>query len=186
MDKYVWVKRPQEWINANPGKGTMYKEILSEVVDDTVLVKEVRNKRKYVSKANKISDCGIYAIICEKAKRVYVGQSINMSVRMRNHKACMLRTQTSKMGVYIKMGEDIEKYGIDSFFFSEYKPMIGANTNDLIIEETKAMHDFINRGYELYNISLMGNIYCPDEYKVQLQAFIFRLIDDPELIRLIL
>lgn len=74
MSKGVWIRRTEDWIKIDqpPHNGATY-----------ALKSKIKNKVKPI-------DSGVYVIICEREKCAYVGQSINMGARMRNHKLCIV------------------------------------------------------------------------------------------------
>ena len=167
---HVWVKRSDEWIKQNPNKPTMYK-----VLKDEIKINTNKKPKKRVGKITSITS-GIYAIVCEKSKSVYVGQSKSLDVRLRNHKM-NLRNQTNKCESYKRMYEDVNKFGLDSFDFR----CIEQTDVDLINKETEAMNMFMNLGYKLYNAQVNANatyVYCPFEIQDVVLKIITEYIKD--------
>lgn len=182
MSKIVWEKRDPDWIKANPGKGTMYKIEIPDEAVSTIALRPLREKYKNLKEVEKLIDIGIYIVICEKAKTVYVGQSRSMGNRMRNHKMNITRSNNPK-GIYVNMQKDYKHFGPDSFDYIRYIKLDRAYANDLTEVETETMWEFIEKGYRLYNRVIPGgNLSCPAEYKITLQMFISRLRINPNLI----
>lgn len=168
-NKTVWLKRTEEWIKQNPGKGTMYKsELTNKVPGESLaaLVSDKRTRHKKDQKTIDLGDRGIYAVICEATKYAYIGQSASMNVRMRSHKACIIGQVNGKSKAYIKMNEHCKLHGIDAFSFTRHLFLPNVNDEELTNIETSTMHEFAGMGYTLYNISIPGNIYCPLELKI--------------------
>lgn len=160
--KQVWVKRPEEWIKQNPGKPTMYKTTVTEKETPPELIKQLTNEsRRVYAKKDKGADIGIYAIICEPSKRAYIGQSINVQTRLRNHK---MNIKTNQMKCYAEMRKDIETHGIECFEFIRIKHCI--NGEDLTEEENNSMGEYISKGYKLYNTAITANnLFVNPEHK---------------------
>ncbi|MES2395878.1 MAG: GIY-YIG nuclease family protein [Bacteroidota bacterium] len=183
MENYVWVSRSQEWIKANPNKGSMYKFYTSDGEPPATASAETRKKYKKRVKSEienppKGADAGIYVIICNSSRSVYVGQSVNMEVRMRNHKMLICGDRSVPMSTYVNMRKDFNKYGIESFEFIKYLKLPFDDGSMLIEEEQKAICKFMDDGYNLYNTSLnlgMNIIYCPSKFKDRVKEFISSL-----------
>jgi hypothetical protein len=181
MEDYVWVKRTDEWIEANPNKGTMYK-VKKEVGIPTNGLMFVE-KKKYIKPKYRESDSGVYVIICEKSKSAYVGQSISMDNRMRNHKMNIINDRMYCINSYREMKRDYALYGMNSFEFIKYKFI--TDQDEMLREEEFTMHEFLEKGYKLYNtlITMSNNlIYCPNELKdIAIKLFI-KAKNNPELL----
>lgn len=160
-----WKRRSPEWIKENPGKSYLYKDIKPLVVMPDVVVTS-----KYVNsyKANRKvfpGQCGIYVVVCEVEKYVYVGQSMNVGVRLRSHKLAIL-SKDYDGSMYHKMREHSNANGgISSFEFKTHKL---CDMCDLDEEESRGMLHYAQRGYKLYNkvITIVDqSVYCPDNYR---------------------
>lgn len=174
----TWLKRSLEWIKENPGLGTMYKidnfgkEVnKSKPENKPYISKAPKNKPTNVDKAK--HDKGIYAIVCEKAKIAYIGQSCNMSVRIRGHKHLLFNMDT-KNHIYIAMAIHLKEHGKDSFEFKKVKFLPEANIADLENAEHLTMVEFVEAGYALYNRQTrgVGNIVCP----THIRSFVCEII----------
>lgn len=163
--KTVWLKRSEEWIKANPGKGTMYKEEIDLVKSvPKELTKEA--KKVYTKRIEKGLDSGVYVITCEPTKTVYVGQSVNMGTRMRSHKMYITQSAMTNIATYDQMIDDCNTHGIDSFTFVKYMKISNGSTKDMLYHESLTMAEFLSKGYKLYNKAISCyNVHCPDEYK---------------------
>ncbi len=184
-DKIIWLKRSPEWIKNNPGQPTMYKGVLNlddDYKGNVLLKKEKKKKLDEIKNTNSdFPDAGVYIIVNNETKSVYVGQSINMSNRLRSHKHYILEKAVNKNQVYDKMIEDKIKHGIESFEFIKYILMPNKNGMELVEVENDVMHEFMAKGYSLYNRSVyLGNIYCPIKYKDDIVKVIDLLIINPE------
>lgn len=171
MEKEIWVRRSPEWIKENPKGGTMYKV---KVGGDEPTPNTASNyvKRTYNKLKNK-TDKGIYAIICEPSKHVYVGQSIRVNTRIRSHRYKLINQHTNCVKTYKKMREDFLIHGLDGFQFIKCKDMPDALTEDLINSERETMFEFLEKGYKLYNYQIeVYNIYCPLKIKDTIQKII--------------
>lgn len=184
MNKIVWAIRSKEWIKDNPGKGTMYKTELKEDEAPPInLLAPIRNKLKGERNKDLIHDTGIYLIICEQAKSVYVGQSINMGSRMRSHKMNITAIDPPQLQTYAKIREDWNKYGAISFEFKRYLPLPNTTTSeDLTNHENNTMWEYMNNGYKLYNTVITGNIYCPENLRGLVLDLIHAINKDSSLI----
>lgn len=188
---FKWKRRSDEWIKANPGKGTMYKANPdgTEYDPDVRVEMKVEKKEKRVVPVLKDVDYGIYVIICEKAKYAYVGQSTNVSSRLRSHKMMIKRQSlTSKNKTYFKMQEHVDRYGMDSFVFDKYMAMPGATIDELLSKESEVMGEFVRNGYNLYNtainLDVLGEvIVCPRDFQSVVSAVIDRLASETDFIR---
>lgn len=204
--KTEWRKRDAEWIKANPKKPTMYKvnsetgEEIEVDVKKTVfrpatkkpLPKEVtrfgfKSATDYAAATNvggprlKDGSSGIYAIICEIEKHAYVGQSISMDNRLRNHKMNILNPVKSDAS-YKVMRKHFEEHGIEAFQFIKVKELPLADQSILLDEEGKEMARFMRDGYALYNRDLPREIIdecilCPHEFRETIKALIQAIKD---------
>jgi len=180
MSKIVWLKRSEEWIKQNPGKGTMYKVDIdgSETKENLSAINCV-NRKKYESKPKGLDDCGIYVIICEASKSAYIGQSINISTRLRSHKFAIHGTHGDKNKVYKRMKEDLISFGVESFQY--LKHITGIKEHELTDKENQVMFEFMDKGYNLYNIAISsGNVYCPELIKPDIVKLISIVKQDDE------
>lgn len=195
MKEFIWLKRTKQWIKENPGKGTMYKALRPEIIIKPDITASDYRKKKYAEKTNteydpqKGRDAGIYVICCEKTKHAYVGQSMNMDVRMRNHKMNICGKLQCSAQAYDKMRKHFQEFGIESFSFTKHIIIPSANTNILCDIEAKTMYEFIERGYILYNknINFGANvIHCPSDIKDVIKTIIEKSKSDPTIIKKIL
>lgn len=193
MEKETWIHRDKEWIKQNPGKPTMYKETLKDSdPPPKCATREV--KKEYEKRTKRPSvDIGVYIVLCEKAKSVYVGQSQSMGIRMRSHKSCILKMENISR-TYREMRIDCEKYGIDSFQFARYleidaKIMTNEDRREKLLEkEQETMWDFMRKGYKLYNIQINSNgntIYCPFKMQDLINDIVFLAIEDEKVLSLL-
>jgi predicted GIY-YIG superfamily endonuclease len=167
-EKKVWMKRSEEWIKQNPGKPTMYKDYPNNANVNSL----VFDTRRVVKKRYEKRTSGIYVILCEPAKSVYVGMSENIESRLRSHKFNINRKYNKSP--YIKICEDIETYGVSSFELKIYEEV--NQTSNLFRKETETMHLFKRDGYNLYN-QVIGElskdlIYCKEELQPQINKLI--------------
>jgi hypothetical protein len=179
MEKEIWLKRPEEWIKENPGKPTMYKTTVKR--GDIINVDSLTGHSKKLYKGGKEKRLGIYAVICERSKRAYIGQSIRVGSRLRSHRYAIFSLNESKNKVYIDIKKDVLKYGPESIEFKIVYPL-GIN-DDLCEWELNTMREFINNGYKLYNMHLpINNICCPTEHKDLITSIINKIKTDQSLI----
>lgn len=189
-NKLIWLKRDAEWIKNNPGKPTMYKgklDLNNDYKGEVLLKKAKKDKINIIKNENSdFPDAGVYIILNEKTKSVYVGQSINMSSRIRNHRHFILEKAINKYKVYDKMIKDKKNHGIESFEFIKYVLMPNKNTQELKQVENDVMHEFKAKGYELYNMEVsLGNVYCPIKYKDDISNIINLIVIDPDKLKTI-
>lgn len=181
MSKTVWLKRSEEWIKNNPGKGTMYKAVPETAPREALMSINGTNRKRYEKKPEGDSDRGIYVIICEIAKAAYIGQSYNMGVRMRNHKAAILGRISSQNKTYDKIKKDVTTHGIDSIIFTKHCFVSENSSENLTEKENEVMYYYLNKGYRLYNCSIPGNILCPEKHLILINSLIEKLKYSPEL-----
>jgi hypothetical protein len=181
---HTWQRRDPEWIKENPGKGTMYKvdENGNEVKkgeEDKIIIKREKFKREG------IPDAGTYAIICEKEKYVYVGQSISVATRLRSHKWIICKpfipTEGNYGAHYVLMHEHFKKHGMEGFEFAKQKPLPGATNSELLFEEVNTMIEFLEQGYKPYNHlasyqMIRASIFCPEKFRPEVELLIQGLI----------
>lgn len=185
--KSKWVPRSKEWIKANPGKGTMYKVIDGQEVPPDVEgeVKVEVIQRKAWTKFKPTLTSGVYTVICEAEKCVYVGQSANTLVRLRNHKMNIISEGGSAEAIYTKMRAHCKRHGIDSFSFDIYEMLPNVDQKTLLERESVAMLDFVKRGYILYNRQISTSlreecIYCPQTIQPLIASVVKVLTDSPD------
>lgn len=181
----IWLPRSAEWIKDNPGKGTLYKVDKNTLTPvDTKEPEKIKSKFQPDFKSNvktyfipKLKHSGTYAIICDKAKYVYVGQSQNVKTRLRAHKMAIISPLT-KLSTYTLMKEHWKQFGIKSFQFVECQKI--EDTKDLLEAEINTMVEFLTKGYRLYNKQLpIGEfaIYCPKDIILTIQKTILMCKD---------
>ncbi len=180
---YKWEKRTEDWIKENPGKGTMFKRYFNNTDEKAEVIKEERTKVYPIMK----DDFGVYAIICDAEKCVYVGQSQNMNVRIRSHKMSILGPSIKK-GIYVKIKEHCEKHGPSCLEFKKILRLPeGSKIEDLLIKEDEIMAEFLQKGYTLYNFSVNNSLYndhlhCPKDYKSIILKTIDKLASETDFI----
>lgn len=174
IPQYEWCFRSEEWIKSNPGQPTMYKHYADGYNP------EAANRKEHKAVAGcKRGKVGVYIVLCEPAKHVYVGQSMNMSTRLRNHRWSITRNSNNK--TYVQMREHLKQYGMDEFAFTMYAE---CDPHQRLDKEKEVMIEFIHKGYTLYNIALnmpnnIGNmIQCPVEIQDKVLAYISELLKD--------
>lgn len=186
-NKIVWKHRDKEWIKNNPGKPTMYKDVSGSDQESVNVLTDKDSAKALVSSGQVVKkrcsfDSGVYVIICENEKCVYVGQSSNVNVRLRSHKMCMLSVSDVNSGVYILMSKHVKDHGIDNFVFKKYISMPHASEPELLKMEVSVMSEFIDMGYDLYNRIIPKDVldevvFCPKEHKETARKFIKELLD---------
>lgn len=201
--KYKWVRHTTEWIKENPGKPTMYKHY----EDGTIEMGS--SKREKVPQKNRLpltflhiteeeynrydkpkavktvdrSNAGIYLIICHPVLHVYVGQSRNVEVRLRNHKMMLSKQQDRvSSATYDTMWQHSDEYGLSEFEFKCYRKMPGATRDELLKAEAETMWEFLRAGYKLYNSQLNAQfsgefVSCPEIYQSTISKTILSLME---------
>jgi len=172
--------RSAEWIKENPNKGTMYKAVIdcdTELKPPTNAVKSVR---EYIKKKGIKTVAGVYTVYCEKSNSIYIGQSINVSSRLRQHKYQLSKDcNNTKIASYDEMMKDVKLYGLDSFTFSILETVENPNITVLLQKEAETMLEFLKRGYTLYNkhVPLSNDVvFCPNRFKKTVEEFVTSLI----------
>ncbi len=146
--------------------------------------REINQEKKAIRRENKpiiTKHAGVYLIICGIEKHAYVGQSVNMDVRLRSHKMAISSKNNVAEPSHGKMKAHYVEHGTDAFEFIKYIPLINPTQEDLLNKEAEIMTEFIKKGYTLYNRSITIKasnqlIYCPTEYQT-LISNIIRLLD---------
>jgi predicted GIY-YIG superfamily endonuclease len=191
---YKWVQRDKEWINNNPNKGTMYKVLVEDVIVTSSLGKQSRCRviegENLGLKYSKKLDAGIYIIVCEVEKHVYVGQSTNVPSRIRNHKMNISKDNPASDKIYYKMRKHKMIHSINAFQFSMYESLPGADNALLLQREITAMKEWFKKGYLLYNNSVLQSIkdqyvYCPFELRSLVTSVVSTLTNDAEFVNLL-
>ena len=85
---------------------------------------------------------GIYCILNKTKDKVYIGQSLNIEQRLRQHMSNSSNPE---------LKEDIEKFGLSKFEFSILKKCSASKLDTL---EKKYIKHFQDRGIDVYNLSL--------------------------------
>lgn len=179
----MWLKRSEDWIKQNPGKGTMYKCVAETAEPDNLTALLAPVRKQYQKKPKKGLDSGIYAIICEQAKRAYIGQSECMGNRMRSHKMCITTDRAaSQKNTYKKIRADYLLYGADSMQYVRLKTYLGATSDQLVEYETQTMFEYLAKGYQLYNSTPIGNVYVNPELLPLINTIIAKITQDPSII----
>lgn len=88
-----------------------------------------------------MDNCGIYAIVCTKTWRSYVGQSVGIHKRTLSHLSELRRNNHTNK----ELQEDFNKFG-EQYFFVE--TLESVEDKSLLIEREKYWQSF---GYNLYN-----------------------------------
>lgn len=171
--RYKWVKQSPEWIKNNPGKPTMYKQFGKYLPDELIKREKVASAIKYMTSPPLLelpdhSGYGVYAIVCEAEKYAYVGESKNVSVRIRNHKMNIMGHTPTDSKAYTLMRDHRKKHGIEGFSFVVHTDKEFNSKSILLEAEAYLMGQYLSDGYKLYNsaISLFGAkdiMYCPKE-----------------------
>ena len=97
---------------------------------------------------------GIYLIINEITKMVYVGQSVDIYQRLRTHKSNLKRKIQKRENSHLF--RSVQKYGIENFTF---EALLLCSTERLTINEQTAK-DFFEKTVGVYNQS--GPVDCPN------------------------
>ena len=189
---FVWKSQPKSWQEANPALSPMYK-VYSDGTEEflekgktskikaaphkkPVTVKEIISEiGKVRKKRDHTGTCGIYIVICEATKSVYVGQSVNIESRLRSHKGQVTNLKCNYK-LYTKIREDFKQHGNGSI---EYKLHKSVNElTQLTEEEIQTMREFIEKGYSLYNTHVplgRDSVYCPPQFKDSIKTIISAL-----------
>lgn len=120
---------------------------------DKVLIQEPKQKKRttFVKNNSKTVKIGIYGVICEEIKTVYVGQSENLEGRVKNHKSLLENNK-----------HPIAKLQKDYNLFKEYfnfQFLEFCDPHELKYNETFYIQEFIKSGYSVYNTVL--DTYSP-------------------------
>ncbi len=159
---FKWIKQGNEFVKV-PLNGTELSDIAK--ID----------KPDYNTK----TDVGVYVIICEPEKYVYVGESNNVGVRLRSHKMSIIK-QNTQNGAYMLMNSHYIKHGIDGFEFKKYLSC-DLDRHLMWEKENETIATFIENGYKLYNSGVWAGgfaIFCPKEHSDIMRIVISRLKDD--------
>src|SRR5690554_5586061 len=111
------------------------------------------------------SNIGIYVIEVPDLKRAYVGQSKNVSSRIRQHKYALNGGQYHKQTSGLqRMQDDFNSLGSSSFKFFQ---ICECDPSDLFEQETYYCKQYSKDGYEMYNTYINTEMYgvnCPKEF----------------------
>lgn len=188
--QWVWASKP----TGRPGRVKLYKKYirgskkiipLPSQIPPPISTVTISNDSKPIqilpkTREKNLDTAGIYVIICEIEKHVYVGQSINVDVRLRNHKMA-IQSATNTLGRnYVKIQEHYKKHGIEAFQFVNYISCPFANTKELLYKESETISAYSKMGYNLYNTSVnitigVNTINCPVEYQPIINELIRKL-----------
>lgn len=140
---------------------------------------EARKKKKEKSaayaKRRVYLDChiGIYRIVNEGLKTVYIGQSINVPTRIRQHKHMLKGGLYGTKGDKMKaLQDDYNRFGLEAFKFEQIH---ACEPDDLLEWETYYCKLYHDEGYALYNHFInteMTGIFCPDAFKPTIEKLI--------------
>ena len=86
---------------------------------------------------------GIYSILNKANNKIYIGQSLDIETRLKQH-----MSNSSNLD----LRKDIEQLGINKFEFSILKK---CNANKLDTLEKKYIKHFQDKGIDIYNLSLV-------------------------------
>lgn len=174
--KFVWKSKGDQWRKENPSQTYMYKcyegeaEFIQPKKKQIKYVSPLKERSSFKAFTPKVPsvEAGIYVIVCEKEKHAYVGQSLNMAIRLRSHKLALTTRKNNSNVTYVKMKEHCGTHGIEAFEFKLYKPLPLASLKTLLENERKVMAEMVKSGYNLYNISVNADmlgetISCPKE-----------------------
>jgi len=103
-----------------------------------------RKKYKVPSKQCKTGLTGVYVIVNKDIKAVYVGQSINLNGRIKNHKSLLNQGKHS----ISELQKDYEAFK-EGFEFKIIEH--SEDDTDLLKLETQNISDYKRKGYKLYN-----------------------------------
>lgn len=134
------------------------------------------NARSFTKKP----EMGIYAIICEVKKRIYIGQSKNVSVRLRNHLYTLKKNEYAN-GKIFQMQDDFNQLGENSFVFIKICDI--DDKKQLFDKETEIIKEYVDKGYLPYNTFInteTTGMFCPVKFK-PLVARVVALLDDGKL-----
>ncbi len=197
-DKLAWVHKDADWKRENPGKPYIIKQLKSEAPkptkqkvksiapDKQIIPEETFIEHRKLKKNKNYAKAGIYAIVCEVEKYAYVGQSINVATRLRNHRMEITK-QHGNNNAYIKLKAHTAKHGIEALQFKLILEIPNSSLKQLLEEENNTMIQFIKQGYTLYNktIGLENQspiIYCPEDLKHLFTKLITKTSEDKQLI----
>ena len=194
MIKTRWIKRDAAWIAENKGKPTMYKEEYEDGIIEELKVDSSREKKEVLinvverlplKKRKGTKDAGIYGIICEVNRSIYIGQSMNIGSRLRNHKMIIANNYKSEMNVYKDIRKDYIEFGDDSFKFVAIKEMPEATNEELLNAETELMIEYLENGWMLYNRDNCNNTYISPAIRPMILNLVLAIKDKPELLNTI-
>ena len=86
---------------------------------------------------------GIYSILNKVNHKIYIGQSLDIETRLKQH-----MNNSSNL----ELRKDIEKFGLNKFEFSILKK---CNASKLDMFEKKYIKHFQDKGIDVYNLSLV-------------------------------
>jgi len=110
------------------------------VVDNNI----VKIDKQLLSKKTKVGLTGVYVIVNEVLKSCYVGQSINLNGRLKNHKSLLV---TGKHSV-LELQKDYTAFSSDF----EFKILCHSEDDtDLLQNETMYISQYKRKGYRIYN-----------------------------------
>ena len=210
MENLKWFKRSDDWIKENPKQPTMFKGYINdqgEIIDTTLSKPASKKLRTVIDYTNhpiittqeeipmelqkesdkfpkeEWPDPGVYVILFEPQKFVYVGQSKNMANRMRNHKMNILsNTAEAKDKSYYLMRKHRDEYGIKEFKFQTHLKLPGVTSSELLMNEGKTMLLYLEKGYTLYNRQVTkeiinNSVFCPTEFRLEVQVLVTKLMN---------
>lgn len=167
---WKWASRPSGKVGKvdvykkyyNPKKDIIKQNIVKTDIEKTIITEKPVKKR-----IGSVS--GTYAIVCEVEKHVYIGQSIDVSNRLRSHRMFMSGRKIESK-TYIKIKEHVNKHGIGAFDFRIHMECQDSSLKNLLHMESQAMADYVKMGYKLYNSSINiqtveNAIFCPEKYR---------------------
>jgi group I intron endonuclease len=102
---------------------------------------------KYNTASKKIQETGVYAIVCEAIKTAYVGQSTNLSGRLKNHKSNLVNNKHP----ISELQKDFNIYKEDFAFIILCN---SEDDTDLLHLESYHIEQYLQKDYRLYNTIL--------------------------------
>lgn len=112
------------------------------------------------------SAIGIYEIVCEELRSVYVGQSRNVPTRLRGHKM-KLRNGSYRGGSFgvVDLQADYDRLGVDAFRFNQ---VCSCEESELGMQERLLVKKYLDDGWKVYGYFLGqddSGVVCRDEHR---------------------
>jgi len=123
------------------------------VINNASISQTRMNLKGLTIKTKKDSDIGVYCIECKETNSIYVGQSINITGRFKNHKSLLI---AKKHGVS-RMQLDFNLFGVSAF---EFYTLFNCEQDNLLKHETQYIKEFLAKGYNMYNTVIDTDSTC--------------------------